>query len=95
MAHKSCLVFYLISACFLLTEGRISVPKVTEIEPTVIEIPSGGLPHSLVRDKRQFNNISHIGVTFRLANDSHNVAVVHWSGFPSEVSGSVLPVVKL
>ena len=84
-------VLFLLLVCLLLIEGHISVPKVKGPEPTVIEIPSGGLPLSLVRNKRQqFSNVSHIGVTARLDNDSHNVAVVHWSGYPSEVSRSVL-----
>lgn len=89
MTNKIRVVIFL-AAYFLLTEGRISVTEVTGIEPAVIEIPSGGLPLSLVRDKRQqFGNVSHIGVTARLTNDSHNVAVVHWSGYPSEVRSSV------
>ena len=91
MANGIPVVLFLLLVCLLLIEGRISVPKVKGPEPTVIEIPSGGLPLSLVRNKRQqFSNVSHIGVTARLDNDSHNVAVVHWSGYPSEVSRSVL-----
>ena len=87
MANKFPTVLFLVLACSLLTEGHISVPKVKGIEPRVIEIPHEGLPLSLVRNKRQqFGNVSHIGVTARLNNDSHNVAVVHWSGYPSEVS---------
>lgn len=64
------------------------MPKPKGIEPQVIEIPRGGLPLSLFRNKRQttFNNVSHIGVTAKLGGDNHNVAVVHWSGYPSEVS---------
>jgi len=73
----------------VLTE-EISVPKLKGIEPQVIEIPPGGLPLSLFRNKRQtFSNASHIGVTAKLIGDNHNVAVVHWSGYPSEVSDMV------
>ena len=87
MAKQVRIVLFLILACLSLSEGHISVPKVKGIEARVIEIPPGGLPLSLVRNKRQdFGNVSHIGVTARLSNDSHNVAVVHWSGYPSEVS---------
>ena len=87
MANRIPVVLFLLLVCLLPIEGHISVPKVKGPEPTAIEIPSGGLPLSLVRNKRQqFSNVSHIGVTARLYNDSHNVAVVHWSGYPSEVS---------
>ena len=87
MTKQFRIVPFLILACLLLIEGRISVPKVEGIEAKVIEISPGGLPLSLVRKKRQnFGNASHIGVTARLNNDNHNVAVVHWSGYPSEVS---------
>ena len=87
-------VLFLILACLSLSEGHISVPKVKGIEAKVIEIPPGGLPLSLVRNKRQdfgedFGNVSYIGVTARLNNDSHNIALVHWSGYPSEVSTKI------
>ena len=91
MAKQFRIVLLLILTCLLLIEGRISVPKVEGVEVRAIEIPPGGLPLSLVRNKRQdFSNASHIGVTARLDNDSHNVAVVHWSGYPSEVSRFLL-----
>ena len=91
MANRIRVVLFLLLVCLLPIEGRISVPKVKGSEPTVIEIPSGGLLLSLVRNNRQqFSNVSHIGATARLYNDNHNVAVVHWSGFLSEVSRSVL-----
>jgi len=95
MANRICVGVVLIFTFIILNEGRISVPKAKGIEPMVIEIPSGELPLSLVRNKRQqpdheFGNVSHIGVTARLTNDSHYVAVVHWSGYPSEVSSFVL-----
>ena len=87
MANRIPVVLLLVLPYGLLIEGHFSVPKIKGIEPEVIEIPSGELPHSLVRNKRQqFGNVSHIGVTARLTNDSHNVAIVHWSGYPSEVS---------
>jgi len=88
------LLALLLLGCVVLTEGsrKISVPKLKGIEPQVIEIPPGGLPLSLFRSKRQTpgnfssSNVSHIGVTAKLTGDNHNVAVVHWSGYPSEVS---------
>ena len=87
MANQFPVVLFLVLVYVLSIEGHFSVPKVKGIEPEVIEIPSGGLPLSLLRNKRQqYSNVSHIGVTARLTNDSHNVAVVHWSGYPSEVS---------
>ena len=87
MANQFPVVLFLVLVYVLSIEGHFSVPEVKGIEPEVIEIPSGGLPLSLLRNKRQqFGNVSHIGVTARLTNDSHNVAVVHWSGYPSEVS---------
>jgi len=86
-SHPGLLVLLLLG-CAVLTEGSrtISVPKLKGIEPQVVEIPPGGLPLSLFRNKRQTFNASHIGVTAKLAGDNHNVAVVHWSGYPSEVS---------
>ena len=87
-SHPGLLVLLLFGYA-VLTEGlrTISVPKLKGIEPQVIEIPPGGLPLSLFRNKRQtFSNASHIGVTAKLIGDNHNVAVVHWSGYPSEVS---------
>ena len=93
MAKQLRIVLVLVLACPLLIEGRISVPEIKGIEARVIEIPPGGLPLSLVRNKRQdFDNASHIGVTARLNNDNHNVAVVHWSGYPSEVSSEISPL---
>ena len=86
MAQEFRIVLLLILACLLVIKGHISVPEIEGIEATVIEIPPGGLPLSLLRNKREdFDNASHVGVTARLSNDNHNVAVVHWSGYPSEV----------